>query len=124
MKRPLLAAALLCAVSFSGQAQVIGHGVGVYDSCGSFLAALKKAGPDRLMRMGNGETYPAMSNYYMAWVQGFVTAINMTRPQQGQIETDREGLAGWLKNYCETHPEQTLNMATIALVRALPAGFQ
>ncbi|SEJ99784.1 hypothetical protein [Achromobacter sp. NFACC18-2] len=124
MKRSLLAASLLCTVSFAGQAQIIGHGVGVHDSCGSFLSAFKKAGPDRAIRLGNGETYPTMTNHYMAWVQGFVTATNMTRPDNGQIDTDREGLAGWIKNYCEKHPEQTLNMATIALVRALPIGFQ
>jgi hypothetical protein len=57
-------------------------------------------------------------NYYMVWMQGFVTATNGFAVGLGDIlaGTDDLGAMAWVKNYCHQNPTNTFFDAVAALV--------
>lgn len=102
-----------------GHAQVYGQGVAMTDSCGAFVSAVQKNDPGEEWVMPDGTHYATMAYLYMTWVAGYLTAENMHRTQERQIRVDRDGLAGWLKIYCEKHPAQTIQQAVYAMAHEL-----
>lgn len=53
----------------------------------------------------------------ISWVLGFLTAKGKDGVQLSQ--TDSNSVGSWLTNYCQIHPQVTLNDAAFALVMAL-----
>jgi len=92
------------------------HGLGA-DSCGSYIVALSENKPTAAIRMG-GHAYLPMANAYTQWILGFVTLANLrASPGNGQILVDVNGIAAWIKNYCEANPSSALSAAASAFVR-------
>lgn len=101
-------------------AQVMAHGVGAFDSCGSLVAAMEKYSPTQLLRNhSSGEVYGTPTTRYMDWIDGFVSAANTFRQDHEQISVDREGKALWMKNYCERNPERSIFSAASEMVSIL-----
>ena len=109
----LLAALLLPATALSQGVPTPQYGVlGVgLKSCGTWTETRAQKGDDASTRM--------------AWVGGFITAINslsagrespFTNITQG---TDAEGLWAWIDNYCAQHPLDPFVFAAQALVGEL-----
>ena len=81
-------------------------GIGAEDSCASYMVAL------------SGRK-PAEAVAHTQWLAGFVSAINaFSRPGKGQIQVDVNGIALWVKAYCDTHPSEKLLVAASAFARA------
>ena len=91
------------------------HGLGA-NSCGSYIVALSENKPTEAIRM-QGHAYLPMANAYTQWILGFVTSANLrASPGSGQILVDANGIALWVKNYCETNPSSALSSAASAFV--------
>ena len=114
---------LMVAVVTCADAQAIGPnqwmivGLG-NDSCGSYTIALAED-PSISAVNRNGKIYFTMANAYAQWLNGFVTAINLTgKPGPGQITVDVNGIALWARNFCAANPAEPLNAAAGAFIRA------
>jgi hypothetical protein len=60
---------------------------------------------------------------YMSWVLGVLSGVNLDdnllkRPDFLQ-NTDRDGVLGWMDNYCLSHPLDNLMSATVELIITL-----
>ena len=57
----------------------------------------------------------------MAWVQGFITAVNLAGPGSSNIskETDPDGILAWIDNYCAKDPLESLFSAVAELTAEL-----
>jgi hypothetical protein len=55
------------------------------------------------------------------WVLGFLTAYNEFVATDGQISrgVDVQGLMGWIDNYCQAHPLEDVESASVHLVLEL-----
>lgn len=88
------------------------------DSCASYVLALSESRPTAAIIM-EGKTFYTTANAYTQWINGFITATNLTRePGQGQIQVDVNGIALWIKNYCEANPSESIVMGAGAFIRA------
>ena len=93
------------------------HGIGA-DSCGSYVVALSENRPTAVIRM-EGKMFFTAANAYSQWLSGFVTAENLRLPGgPSQIQVDANGIALWVKNYCEANPSRPLVNAATAFVLA------
>jgi hypothetical protein len=55
-----------------------------------------------------------------AWLFGFITAYNMYIMKTSITgATDKQGLAGWVDNYCRTHPLNSIFDAAVELIEEL-----
>lgn len=95
---------------------VVGLGA---DSCASYVLALEDDRPSTAVTFG-AKTYLTMANAYMQWASGFITAANW-----GGISGGREvspvhfdGIAIWIKNYCEANPTHALALGAAAYAQA------
>ena len=54
---------------------------------------------------------------YVAWLTGFLTAIDVTTPSLRNIlsGTDIDGAMSWIKDYCQQNPTATFSQAVRAL---------
>jgi hypothetical protein len=78
-------------------------------SCGIWLEARQRA------TRGNTDDM-------LAWVQGFLSGINMALYQSNPdflVETDAQGISAWLDNYCRQHPLENLINASGTLISEL-----
>jgi hypothetical protein len=92
-------------------------GIGA-DSCASYVLALSENRPTAAITM-EGKTFYTTANAYTQWINGFLTAMNATgKPGQGQIQVDVNGIALWVKNYCEANPSESIVMGAGAFIRA------
>lgn len=120
MKNGVLVVALAGCVSAGAadtpQWVVIGLGI---DSCASYVLALDDDRPTAAIKM-EGKDYYTSANAYTQWINGFVTAANMSGPQElkYQIHVDVNGIALWVKNYCAAHPSDSIVSGAGAFVRA------
>ena len=76
-------------------------------SCGSWVSDRKsKSGVDLID---------------VAWALGFLSAYNQFGPEPDDVtaQTDVNGIAGWIDNYCTDHPLDTVSLATQALINEL-----
>jgi hypothetical protein len=88
------------------------------DSCASYVLALNVDQPAAAM-VAQGKTYFTMANAYSQWLGGFVSAVNSSRKSgPEQIKVDMNGIALWVKNYCETHPSERLVYGAGAFINA------
>ena len=109
---------LLLACSTSSAAeypQWVVSGVGL-DSCASYVLALHENRPTAAIEM-EGKTYYTMANAYTQWITGFVTAANISGQPTRQIKVDVNGIALWVKNYCDANPSENIVAAASAFVR-------
>ncbi|MBK6386195.1 MAG: hypothetical protein IPF71_04975 [Rhodoferax sp.] len=86
------------------------------DSCASYVLALHENRPTAAIEM-EGKTYYTMANAYTQWITGFVTAANMSGQPTRQIKVDVNGIALWVKNYCDANPSENIVAAASAFVR-------
>ena len=118
MKRILLLAALAMAVPAPAHAThtFLNLGFGT-TSCGEWT-------DKRAMRNDDGIGGVAWL-FRSAWIQGYLTASQTTFPEiYDQIkETDAEGIAAWVDNYCHARPLDDLEKAADALVNELLAKY-
>ncbi len=115
----LLVATAVCADPETGW-YVLGRGS---ESCGSYSLALTADRPDQLMSW-QGRQFPTTAYMYAQWITGFVTYANTTRKLPQQIVIDVNGVALWVKNYCDAHPDEQIVKAAIAYVNTHPAKKQ
>ncbi|NBA95332.1 hypothetical protein [Pseudomonas sp. R5(2019)] len=106
---PLL---LLCTAAKAVEPpQYVVNGIGG-DSCASFVLALSDYQPTNAIVTG-GKTYYTMANAYTQWLSGFITAGS-----QGANRVDVNGIALWVKKYCEANPSEILAFGAGAFIRA------
>jgi hypothetical protein len=88
----------------NGQYQVVGVG---NHSCGEWTQG----------RFNRDET----EYVDMAWVQGFITAVNLAGPGSSDIskQTDPDGILAWIDNYCAKDPLKKLSSAVAELTAEL-----
>lgn len=119
-RRFLLVTALtfLCAPALSLEPnQWVVTGIG-NDSCASYVLALTENRPTAAITY-DGKTYFTTANAYTQWVTGFVTATNLAgKPGSGQMQVDVNGIALWVKQYCEANPSASVVMGAGAFIRA------
>ena len=116
-------AALLITTSTNAQEFAI-WGAG-QDSCGSYVLALQKYRPMEMLSW-QGENYSTPSHRYAQWISGYVSAVNRMRVDLGfsQIayKGDINGMALWIKNYCDQHPAELIVSGVDNFVRAYTQG--
>jgi hypothetical protein len=101
----------------TGPHQWLVLGVG-NDSCASYVLALADNRPTSPVTRGS-KTYYSEANAYTQWINGFVTAENVARkPGPGQIQVDVNGVALWVKHFCEANPSESIMSGARAFVRA------
>jgi hypothetical protein len=89
------------------------EGVGRVVSCGAFVkaeAAMTDVpeGQTNSLLYG-GKEWTEYGDVLEQWLMGFVTGVNASRPDGSkQITVDHAGTMGWLKQYCEAHPDVPL----------------
>jgi len=124
MKKTLLTVCLSAVLSSASAQQHLGQGLGVNTSCESLVEALNTRSHNAMWRNSDGEVFVTMSYAYIIWVQGFITATNIHRPQNGQVSIKPEKLASWLKSYCEKNPRHEIYRGAVKLVESLPSGYR
>lgn len=87
------------------------NGIGS-DSCASFVLSLSDYQPTNAVVTG-GKTYYTMANAYTQWLAGFITAGS-----DGANRVDVNGIALWVKKYCEANPSEMLVFGAGAFIRA------
>ena len=88
------------------------------DSCASYVLALSENRPTAAITH-DGKTFYTTANAYTQWITGFVTANNLaSKPGLGQIAVDVNGIALWVKQYCEVNPSEPILSGARAFVRA------
>ncbi len=101
------------------QSQWMISGMGI-DSCGSYMLALGDNKPGDAIML-SGKFYATKANAYAQWINGFITSVNLSRKSgQDQIQVDPNGVALWIKRYCEEHPDKDIVTGTSAFVLAHP----
>jgi hypothetical protein len=82
-------------------------------SCGKWTAA----------RKGDDDISKTEAAVYFSWAEGYLTAIQQALPEvnKGVRQTDADGLAGWLDDYCAAHSLDNLAAASQALALELGA---
>ena len=118
--RVVVAVAFL-GVAFTAQAQkgeMLVSGVGV-ESCATYSLALSENRPSSAISM-NGKKYFTEANAYTQWLVGFVNAANWInsaaivsndsgkRQKLKDMSVDVNGVALWVKNYCDANPTKTI----------------
>ncbi|MDV2116783.1 hypothetical protein [Alcaligenes faecalis] len=123
MKKTVLTVYLLTGLT-AANAQGIGHGLGAHYKCSSMVEALDMRGHDSMWKdPSDGEVFATMSLAYMSWVQGFISATNLHRPDNGQIRLTPAQIAEWMHNYCTRNPNQAIYMGVKAIVETQPPGY-
>lgn len=87
------------------------NGIG-NDSCALFVLSLQDYQPTNVIVTG-GKTYYTMANAYTQWLAGYITAGS-----EGANRVDVNGIALWVKKYCEANPSQLLVFGAGAFIRA------
>lgn len=87
------------------------NGIG-NDSCASFVLSLSDYQPTNAI-VTRGKTYYTMANAYTQWLAGFITAGS-----NGTNRGDVNGIALWIKKYCEANPSEMLVFGAGAFIRA------
>ena len=87
-------------------------------SCGTYSLALNKRSPSTVLEYeGERLAPPALS--YATWLAGFVSGVNSQRDPNSQIKgMDRNGIAMWVKRYCDDNPTRLLIEAAQLFVAA------
>ena len=103
-------AAVSATVANAGAVNVWGIG---NDSCGSWTQ-------DRQQQAKTVDS-TALAGVRKAWMEGYLTAKAEDRPllSKGATQTDTDGMAAWIDNYCAAHPLDTLFDATEELAITL-----
>lgn len=127
MKKTILAICLFTGITTAnaqGVGQGIGQGLGAHYKCKSMAEALDMRAHNAMWKdPSDGEVFATMSLAYMSWVQGFISATNLHRPQNGQIRLSPERVAEWMQNYCTRNPDQEIYMGAKNIVESLPEGY-
>ena len=107
--------------TFTAQAQngkMLISGVGV-ESCATYSLALADNRPTSAIKM-EGKNYFTEANAYTQWLVGFVNGVNWInstaivskdtgkRLKLKDMSVDVNGVALWVKNYCDANPAQTI----------------
>jgi len=60
----------------------------------------------------------ADKQYYIKWIEGYLTAINLKTSDTYDIlgKADIDGALAWLRNYCNDNPRRSLSYAIDALI--------
>lgn len=87
------------------------QGVGA-ESCGSYVLAIQKNGPASSLEW-KGERYSTPTKTYVQWIAGYVSAHNAMKLIDGRgdeqvVGVDLNGMALWIKNFCEKNPTVTI----------------
>ncbi|MBD9599410.1 hypothetical protein IB252_06160 [Pseudomonas sp. PDM10] len=100
MKKGMMAAAALVGTLASGSAMAGAkiYGLGA-TSCGTFISYTK-----------------SIQEPYMFWFNGFATMASAQSGIDYFEGTDNEGRLLWIRNYCQTHPLDLFNDASVALM--------
>jgi hypothetical protein len=72
--------------------------------------------------IGDRQRNEARSQLNQAWVQGFVTARNVYKPQAEENmpkPMDSRAMVAWIDNYCDANPLKDISDAAKALVEDL-----
>lgn len=78
------------------------------DSCASYVLALNDHRPTAAIEL-QGKTYFTVAAAYTQWLTGYVTALNLRGESgPGQITVDVNGVALWVKRWCEERPSLTV----------------
>ncbi len=97
-------------------------GSGSITSCATFVKAEDAMTSAPFGQMPShtweGETWVEYSNVFEEWILGFVSGANLAArlDSSKQIRVDRAGTIVWVKQYCETHPDELLFMAASRFV--------
>lgn len=86
------------------------------DTCGTYVLALQKHQPMAIMDW-QGENYGTPSYVYSQWIAGYVSAQAMNGRPITYLG-DINGMAMWIKNYCEKNPTETVFGAAVNFVEA------
>jgi hypothetical protein len=92
------------------------------DSCGKFVRAI-----DAMVPMPSGtvqslnwqnKTFFEEGYAYREYLFGFVSGTNLSRPDaSNQISADNDGIVMWVRHYCESHADESINTAISAFVQ-------
>lgn len=122
--RKIVWAACLLVGTTTANAQGIGHGLGAHHPCKSMAEALDMRAHDAMWKdPSDGELFATMSLAYMSWVQGFISATNLHRPQNGQIRLTPAQIAQRMRNYCTEHPNEPIYVGAKNIVETQPPGY-
>jgi hypothetical protein len=91
---------------------------------GDHVAAIGGAGNDTCAawvqdRSAGSESARQASQRRLEWVSGFFSAINVFDEPSGSLHggiDDRDGMVGWIDNYCRAHPNDPVWLAAADLV--------
>jgi hypothetical protein len=63
----------------------------------------------------------ALANGYILWIEGFVTATELSHPSivPAAKQIDSDAIAGWVDNWCAAHPLDKISNAANALTVTL-----
>ena len=87
-------------------------------SCGTYSLALEENSPSTIMKYKGEELAPSALTYAI-WLTGFVSGVNSQRDPKSQIKgMDRNGIAMWVKRYCDDNPTRLLIDAAQLFVAA------
>jgi hypothetical protein len=101
-------------------------GVGV-ESCATYSLAIAESRPTSAIKM-DGKTYFTEANAYTQWLVGFVSAVNWinsaaivsnaagSRQKLRDMSMDVNGIALWVKNYCDANPAKTIYNGATAYI--------
>jgi hypothetical protein len=96
------------------------------ESCGTFVRAI-----DAMASMPSGKaesmiwqnkTWVEEGYAFQAYVFGFVTGVNHGASKQ--IKVDGNGIVLWIRHYCESHADESINTATSAFVQEQQAKIK
>ena len=114
----VIAVFLTLSTASYGQGAYI-HNWGTH-SCGKYLAAVHGHRPGTGTRITNnrqGEQFFDDHFLYMAWLGGFLTAMNwFVMNEPNGIESDNAAVDVWIRKWCEQNPTKLLAEAAEAFV--------
>jgi len=121
--RTLLAVLLLLPASAVAQHKVATFGITSRTSCGQFVAALEGHPPNTfVVKQISGVNYWSEDALMMEYVFGFLTAVNVRRDHDHQIQSDNPSLVSWFRNWCTKNPTRRLLDAVDAFTTETPGA--
>jgi hypothetical protein len=127
----LALATIMLAIPFSSPRADYGRwvqGFGNY-SCAKFLnASVGTPFGEMGEHPWNGKTFVTENAAYQEWLEGYISGFNMFfafgEPGQPDIRVDIAGIDAWVRNYCQTHPADSLTTAAWSFIASRSEAFR
>jgi hypothetical protein len=116
----LLTASALALLAPVGAAEKVWLTVGRgSESCGTFVRAIDAMAPmpsGKAQSMNwQNKTWVEEGYAFQTYLFGFVTGVNLDASKQ--IKVDGNGIVLWIRHYCESHADESINTAISAFVQ-------